>query len=491
MHPLRILIASAECEPPAVVGGVAQFVPSIARALRRRGHDARVVIPHYGYLSHEVAGTGAHIEYDVPLGGETVRVRVRSIHVGHGPNAVPVYLVDCHQLFTRAIANAIYLPVAPERWIAFARAVVAFIEHSDWMPAIVHCQDAHTSMIPVFLAQRRAVSPGGPLAKVRTLLTIHNLLDQGKGDASLVAYAGLPASAFHELGFEFYGGANCMKAGILAADAVNTVSRSYANEICASDDVGFGLSGVLAEAHSNGRLTGIVNGIDEALWRMAGFDYAAASLLDLDERKRAAREALLPSWGWAADGDPVLSFRARWDWQKGPDLLVDVLADLAARWRIVVCTWGTPGAGDVLRTYWESLNRFAAEHADRVLVNPAGVATAPETATHYLVTDAMLMPSRYEPCGLVQMESQRYGVVPIVRRTGGLADTVREGDNGFTFDAIDAAAMVAAAQRARAVLADEVKRSSLLRSVVTQNNGWDMRMSEYEALYASIRASVA
>jgi starch synthase len=264
-----------------------------------------------------------------------------------------------------------------------------------------------------------------------------------------------------------------------------TVSRTYADEIQTTEEFGFGLAGVLRARP----VVGIVNGIDEARWCMDGVDYARPAAAVVSTLKRAAREPIFTAWKWPLAGDPVVAFRGRWDHQKGVTLLAACMPDILTRARVVLCTWGIPGEDDRLQGAWDCLQALAAARPDRLQINPTGVSGLQETASHYTVADFFLMPSQYEPCGLAQMEAMRYGTVPIVRRTGGLADTVFEiprpgiaSPNGFVFQRNTPDQLVAAVDRA----VDRWTANSLgerIENALRQRNGWATRVPAYEALF--------
>ena len=489
----RILIATPELATLAPVGGIAEYVLGLAAALKQRGHDVRIALPAFAYLANRAEVTMPRLV--TPLGvGATEVWPVSETRVpcpGDKAATIPVSLVGAHIHFATIEAPAqIYAWPNHEPWVAFSRAVVELTRQGRWKPDIIHCQDAHTSVIPVYVRQARAGSAASLLPK--TVLTIHNLLNQGRGPRALVAYAGLDDTAFERDGFEFYGGANCMKAGLLAADRVSTVSSTYAREIRASAEFGFGLEGVLASLPS---LAGIVNGIDEHRWRADGIDYERAAPADIACVKQRVRTPLYASWRWEPGPDPVIAFRSRWDRQKGVLLLAECLPEIVERARAVLCVWGTPGQDDELQRAWKRITALASSRPDRLLINPAGISTVDQTAAHYAVADMFLMPSVYEPCGLTQMECQRYGTVPIVRRTGGLADTVVESPaagggaaNGFVFDEMSRPALLAAVERARHAFAAPAIWDGLVQSALHQKNGWQTRVAQYESLFAGLVA---
>lgn len=486
---MRILIAAAEVAPRVVVGGVAEYTAGLARALVARGHDVTVVVPGYGHLSARGEIETILPRLPVPLGvGATEVTSVRRI----APAAAidpEILLVGRHRHFDSTLDHAdIYRWPNPEPWFAFSRAVVALVEAGIRSPDVVHCQDAHTALVPVFVRQSGATG-------VPVVLTAHNLLDQGRGDPGLLTYAGLPETLFDIDGFEFHGIANALKAGVLCASRVSAVSRTWARDITTPEG-GFGLDGVFRRCHRDGRLRGIVNGIDEARWSVPGVDHGAP---DVESRvaswRSGLRARLFASWDWSDSGEPVVGFRARWDSQKGIDILMDALPHVLGHARVLLCTWGFPG-DESLAARWPALQALARSHPDRLLVNPPGIARAEDTASHYGCADLMLMPSRYEPCGLVQLECQRFGCIPIVRATGGLVDTVGEGTdvaarrpNGIVFPDYDADSLFKGVERALDALADPHRRRTLISNCLAQRNGWSDRVLDYEALYADAIAA--
>ena len=495
---LRILLVSAELAPLVAVGGIAEYVLGLASALLRVGHDVRVILPSYAFLRERSDLKVLSERLVVPLGVSATEITpVHELTIdcpGSAGHKLTVMLAGNHKHFATAkCAGDIYSWPNHEPWIVFSRTVLEVVGALDWQPNVIHCQDAHTALTPVYISQLRQQQPDNMASSVRTVLTIHNLLCQGHGDPALVAYAGLPTELFNMECFEFYGHANCLKAGLLRADQVNAVSRTYAEEICRSDEYGFGLSGVLQGLQTRDRLRGIVNGIDDHRWALPGVDYSDEDVLKkVDKAKRECRRALFSKWKWKETDDPVIGLRSRWDAQKGVGLLATGMAKLLSQARVVLVTWGLPGASPDLRELWDILSVIAKQNPDRLRLNPPELSSPDTTALHYTVADFFMLPSRYEPCGLVQMECQRYGAIPIVRNTGGLADTVSEvrndqfpSPNGFVFDHFDTADLTAAITRAVKTYHNAAEFSRLQANALAQRNGWETRVPEYEALYQS------
>jgi starch synthase len=460
---MKILIAAVEVAPIAAAGGVAQYVMGLARALRQRGHDVHVALPDYGFIS----------DADAPLlKGITVHRVGLHPHFANAPNERAIYA-------TRGDFDP---------WITFSRAVTDLAR--TLAPDVVHCQDAHTCLVPVFISHERQVNPG-MFAQTGTVLTIHNLLEQGRGGRDLFARLSLPASLFLTH-FEFYGQTNCMKAGLIMADRVSTVSRTYAHEIPASDEFGFGLAGVLRSlSHPP---AGIVNGIDGDTWKLSGAKYDGADDVDaIIERKRQLLPQLLPMWS-RDSGGPVIAFKARWDRQKGILLLAESMEEILEHARFVFDTWPEPrdATADHFAA-WNALRSLRDRYPMRLALNVPGTTSPEESAALYTAADFFIMPSVYEPCGLAQMECQRYGCVPIVRATGGLADTVTDvranasRANGIVFNTMTAAGLTSAVTRAVAAYSDRQVMRSLAANTLVQANDWSTRVDDYESLYDGAR----
>ncbi len=501
----KVLLVAAELAGVAAVGGLAEYVLGLAAALLRRGHDVHVALPAYRHLHSQepflLREVIRHLRVHLGAGApELTSVHEFSLPCpGEDAPPLSVFVLGSHEHFDSVREpSKIYDWPDHKPWVAFSRAVVDFIESADWRPDVIHCHDSHTALIPVYVQQLRdEAGTTSSVASARTVLTIHNLLNRGQGDSALVSYAGLPQRLLADGTFEFYGRASCLKAGLICADRVNTVSRTYAQEICKCPRAGFGLEGVLRQLRDEGKLAGIISGIDESRWRIPGLRYDGADDVDaVVAAKRAERQKLYDLWRWEDSSRPLIAFRSRWDHQKGVTLLADCARKVADAADLVVVTWGHPGTSPELAQAWRDLSDLAARAGQRVLLNPPGICEPSQVATNYMAADFLLIPSLYEPCGLVQMECQRFGAVPIVRRTGGLADTVAETEvpafpspNGFVFPETDEQTLVAAAveavERAVAALHDPQRMRTLIRNALAQRNSWDSRVPDYEALHSS------
>ena len=480
---MKILFVSSEVAPFAKTGGLGDVSAALPRQLHGLGHDVRVVVPMYA----RVQGRGHAFTEVVPemvfsLGELTVRAAVFSAPLpGSG---VPVYFVRCPALYDRA---NIYDTAGDEhlRFAALNWAALKLCQHLQFGPDIVHCNDWQTSLVPLLL--RTLFLWDRLFAGTRTVLTIHNLGHQGTFDAGLLGACGLGpvADRLHQDQLRD-GRFSFLLTGILYANALTAVSPTYAREI-QTPEHGVGLDGFL-----RGRadvLRGILNGIDDDEWDPAADPHTAApySADDLDGKERCKAD-LLAGAGLPYRRDvPLVGVVSRLAWQKGFDLCEAVLPAMLARRRFQLVVLGTGEA-----RYEEFFRRLAQAFPRQVAYVPA----FSEKLAHAIEagSDMFLMPSRYEPCGLNQMYSLRYGTAPIVHRTGGLADTVWNFDpatgrgTGFVFDHFDAPGLAWALGRALDVWgggagAERDRWRRLQRNGMALPLGWAHRVGEYVSLY--------
>lgn len=484
---LSIAHVASEMAPLAKVGGLADVVSALALEQARRGHRVLVVLPRYrtlelpeGWTTHDLGGTR------VPwgLGREPARFTI-----AEDPKSdMRVLLVDHagdRRFFDRPgvyddPATREGWPDNAERFLFFARAAAEGLKGFGETFDIVHAHDQQAAWVPCFIRTHEADEPA--FARVAAVFTIHNLGYQGIADPWLLSVAGFSRELFFpQSPFEYWGRLNFMKVGIVFADLVSTVSPTYAREIQSNGELGFGLEGVLRRR--TGDVRGILNGIDDRVW-----DPATDPFLDAHydrermEGKLANRRALALACGFPLDPDwPIVGIVSRLVEQKGFELMESAeseLCDLHARF--VVLGVGQPRWQDLFRRL--SIERpwqwwFGTSH-DEALAHRIEAGS-----------DLFLMPSRYEPCGLNQLYSLRYGTAPVVRATGGLADTVREFDpvsregNGFVFQAFAPDDMVMALRRALSVRAEPALWRALQRNGMGQDFSWRTSADGYDRLY--------
>jgi starch synthase len=481
---MRVLQVASEATPFAKTGGLADVMGGLPRALAHLGCDITLVLPAY----REVFAKGLPLEetglaFDVPVGTRLLPARILRCRLPE--SRVEVLLVANDDCFDRPelYGGADDYGDNAERFIFFSRAVLEAAIRQERPFDILHCHDWQTGLVPAYrsLLYRQAAA----VQRARTVMTIHNMAYQGLFWHWDMLLTGLDWKYFNWQQMEFYGQLNLLKTGIVFADRITTVSPTYAREIQQSPG-GCGLEGVLA-ARSD-VLTGIVNGIDTETWnpqtdRHIPRPYSAD---DFADGKYAARVALAARLGHAApDPRPLVAFVGRLVDQKGIDLVVELLGRLGGggRARFVVLGTGMPAVEDALR-------RAAASFPgtiDVMIGFDEGLAHLVQAAA-----DIMLVPSRFEPCGLTQLYALRYGTLPLVRATGGLVDTVvdtapetlRDGTaSGFTVDAIDSLALEHALSRALDAHADRDLWTGLVRRVMRQNWSWDTSARDYVAVY--------
>ena len=471
---LKILCLSAEVAPFAKTGGLGDVAGSLPKALRALGHDVRVVMP--AYQSLEAKGRAGELDampwtLNVPLGIGALRVPAGVFQSQLPGSDVPVYFIAQRSLFDRP---EIYgYADDPYRFSFFSRAALDLTLALDWRPDIVHAHDWHTAPAVTWLAT--AGQADDRYRGLPSLFTIHNLAHQGRTHWGLLDYLGVIT---HGLVEEGYGEVNFMARGIYHATLINTVSPTYAREIMTKEG-GAGLDGLLRYRHYD--VHGILNGLDDDAWNPAAnknlaqhFD--ADHLEDRLENKRALQARLgLPQ----KDEVPLVAMVSRLDWQKGLDIVGHVIHLLlngyAGDAQFVVLGTGA-------QHYEDMFTHLASYHHDKM---SAVLTFAGELAPLiYGGSDLFLMPSRFEPCGLGQLIAMRMGSVPVVRATGGLADTVQDGVTGFTFDDYSADAFWNALQRALYIYnVDRDSWRQIQRNGMTTDFSWGRSATGYQQLY--------
>ncbi|MBV8032758.1 MAG: glycogen synthase GlgA [Betaproteobacteria bacterium] len=471
MNPYRasLLFIAPECAPLVKTGGLGDVCAALPPALRALGIDARVLMPGYRNVLHGVSsrrvGRARLLGRDVEL----LEARLED---------VPLLVLDCPALYDRPGGpyqdeRGADWPDNDERFAVLSRAAALLATGAsplEWRPELVHCNDWQSALVPVYLALES--QPARP----RTILTIHNLAFQGNFDAGALERAGLPASLHTVEGLEFYGKVSFLKGGLLHADALTTVSPTYAREIQHAGQ-GCGMEGVLSRRSAD--LHGILNGIDERVWDPARDPHLAARYAHGDlEGKRANKAALQARMGLDADASvPLFGCVGRMTEQKGTDLIIEAGGELARLGQLAIVGAGSPALQEAARA-------LAARHPGRIAVH-VGFS---EPLAHLVEAgaDLFLMPSRYEPCGLNQMYSQRYGTPPIARATGGLSDTIVEGATGFLFGPASAAALVEAARRALACYADGAAWRRIQLAGMSRDFSWGAAARRYADLYRKL-----
>ena len=475
---MRALFLSVEVAPFAKTGGLGDVAGALPKALRQLGHDVRVCMPLYAGIAPEhVPPQPVLSALAVPIADRTETV---SVHEGllPGPAPVPVYFIKSERYFDRPTIYGHHDD--GERFLLYCRAALELCRALDWRPDVVHCNDWHTGIVPNWLETHYKADPF--FRGVASVFTIHNLAYQGLFDWHFLELAGLQEQGFlyPQIG-ELQHTVDLMGRGIYFADAITTVSERYAVEILTSE-YGERLDPLLRERRD--RLFGIVNGIDEVELDPATDPHLAVRF-DADSLGRRAankaalqREAALPE----KPETPLIGMVGRLSGQKGLDILLPTL-DALLRLDVQLVVLGT---GD--EHYNHALREAQQRHPDRC----AAFLTfdTPFAQRIYGGADLFLMPSRYEPCGLGQLIAMRYGAIPVVRATGGLADTVpdydpRTGEGlGFAFDAYDHRDLLIALTRALEAYARPTEWRPLQRRALAQDHSWTRNAQKYLDVYA-------
>jgi len=445
---MKIAFVSTECVPYAKTGGLADVVGSLPVELQNLGCDVKVFIPKY-FLIDEMK-YGLHYNWDIGEMPIRINGQIRSVHVHQsklpGTN-IEINFIDCPHYFHR---NRIYTndPDEDERFILFSKGVIETLQRMQWAPDVINCNDWQTGLIPLLIKDN--YSWDKLFDKTATVFTIHNIGYQGRFSKSALLSAEIRSDLFYTGGpVEFEGGVSFMKSGIVFSDILNTVSNTYAHEIL-TPELGAGLHITLRQRTDD--LYGILNGVDYRVWNPETdihlpFKYSPGDLSGKIKNKKF----LLERFGMPFDEKvPLIGIVSRMVLQKGSDIFADALGDLMklnAQWIIL-------GSGE---DKYEHMFRMISQR----LPHKAGVYLGYNNELSHLIeagADMFLMPSRYEPCGLNQIYSLKYGTVPVVRKTGGLADTVHDWDElhhygldtgtGFSFNDYTGFALFKSVQRA-------------------------------------------
>ena len=476
-------MVAAECRPYATDGGLADVVGALPQELATLGLEVRVMTPLYRQVRK-----GAKLVKIADLPPVTMGDRSydSAVYADADQQLRRNYFVANDEFFDR---DGIYnqpstgegYPDNFERFNFLNVGALDALKAIDWRPDVIHCHDSQTALIPAYLKLSRIMDPF--YKGIATLFTIHNLAYQGIFEKAKYRLTGLPDDLFYAMGpFEFYGMLNSMKAGICYADALNTVSPQYAREI-QTRELGYGLDDVLRARAKD--LFGILNGIDTDTWNPAT-DPLIDRRFSVDdlESKVINKERLQDLCGFALRDVPLIGMISRLADQKGFDLL------LAARDQLsrMDCQWVILGTG--LKKYQDALRELARENPERFSV----FLEYNNKLAHQIEagSDMFLMPSRYEPCGLNQIYSMRYGSIPIVRHTGGLADTVKDFESkdgqgtGFKFQDYSSVELLKAIQRAMRAWKDKPVWRRLVINAMRQDHSWNRSAAHYLDVYKKV-----
>jgi starch synthase len=476
---MRILVASSEVFPYSKTGGLADMVGALAKYLAAAGHEVAVVTPLYRGVREKIGEMpDAELTVALPLGREVIKAEVPFIQPSPG---LTIYFIDQPAFYDRA---GLYgeggtdYPDNAARFIFFAKCAAHLARHLPWTPQIVHVHDWEAGLTPLYIAHQRWQE--GWSHPPRTCLTIHNLAYQGVFPRSAYELTNLPWQYFQPKGLEFYGQLNCLKAGIIYSDALTTVSPRYAQEIT-TEEFGCGLEGVLRQRQSS--LRGILNGVDYSEWKTTGNSFLKHAYTAEDlAGKRACKLDLQAELGLPqTDQVPLFGAISRLVEQKGMDILLGALEEmLGADLQFVLLGSGEP-------RFETAFQELATRHPTKVAVRIAynhGLSHRIEAGS-----DFFLMPSRFEPCGLNQMYSLRYGTIPIVRQTGGLDNSVVSPNqdlttaDGIKFSEYSSRALAKAIRKALVLFKHPDLLDYFRQNAMDADFSWTRTAGEYLALF--------
>lgn len=476
--PGRVLSVASECVPLVKTGGLADVVGALPKALAPLGWDMRVLIPAYRGLAAKLGRKTRTVWSDPALFGGPATVEAVEAQ------GLSLLLLDAPHLYDRPGGpysdGGHDFPDNPERFAALSWVAASLARGGGtdgWVPDILHAHDWQAGFAPAYLRF------GGP-APVKSVITIHNIAFQGHASPERLAALRLPLHEFHAGSLEYYGNLSSLKAGLVHADRITTVSPTYAEELM-RPEFGMGLQGVIAARAEV--VSGILNGVDTELWDPAAPDQAHPYTAQNRKPKAEARAALLAEFGLGPVEGPLAIVISRLTAQKGIDLIAAAAPEfLAGGGGLVVLGSGDPGLEHAMRG-------LAAAWPDRVGVKIG----YDEALGHRMFAggDVVLVPSRFEPCGLTQLYGLRYGTLPVVAATGGLADTVVHANTmalaagtatGLTFHPTDVLALTQTLRRCLALFADRPTWARMQRAAMKSPVGWETSSRTYAALYEDL-----
>ena len=476
---MKILFVSSEGLPYSKTGGLADVVEALPKALVAVGHEVAVLLPRYH--GNKITSTIIY-SVTIPLGDT---LRFPTLAEGQSVEGVRYFFVDDPAYFDR---EQLYgdksgdYPDNAERFAEFSRAAIEFTKRV-WLPDVIHCHDWQSALVPVLLRSQHATDP--VVRSLPVVFTIHNLGYQGLFPQTVMRKIGLPDNLFTMDALEYYGKVNYLKGGLLFADYLTTVSRRYAKEI-QTPEFGLGLEGVIR--HRSERLVGILNGVDYSVWSPEADTFIAQnySAHNLDGKK-ACKKNLLEVFKLPAENmeRPLIGIISRFADQKGFDLIAEVAGDLMKE-NIALVALGT-GQPEYEKLFKELGDKYSAR---------VGVKIGFDNALAHKIeagADMFLMPSRYEPCGLNQIYSLRYGTVPIVRATGGLDDTIENFDaktqqgTGFKLEDYTGKALLRSVRAALKAYRDPKSWQALQTNGMAKDFSWKASAASYVTLYEAAR----
>ncbi len=478
---MNLLFVASECAPFVKTGGLADVIGAVPKALAERDVSVKVLIPAYPALADLVATGKTVMRFDYLFGGSARVVAVQA-------EGLDLLLLEAAHLYDRS--GSIYLGPDGQDWpdndlrfaaLSFAGAQIGTKGIADWLPEVINAHDWQAGLVPAYLKQAE-----GPVPAV--VMTIHNIAFQGLFDATRLAALGLDAALFTPEGVEYFGKIGFLKAGLALADKITTVSPTYAAELL-TPEFGMGLDGLLRNRQAD--LSGILNGIDLDVWSPDTDGNLVAPYSARSFKGKAKNRAEVEARFGLTPGDgPLFCVISRLTSQKGLDMLLDCLPQLVdSGARLAVLGTGEPG---LERAFIDASSRYAGS---------VGTIIGYDEALSHLLqggSDAILIPSRFEPCGLTQLYGLRYGTLPVVARTGGLADTVIDANEaavlancatGFQFTPVNATMLGHVISRTCALFADQKSWAAMMRRAMRHPVGWDLSAAAYHDVYRAAQGN--
>jgi starch synthase len=477
---MRVLLCASECVPFAKTGGLADVVSALGKILPKNKVETCVILPKYKVIDERKFRLKKIInEIIIPIGD---RYEKASIWQGKLQKETIVYFIDAGKYFARE-----YLYRSPEgdypdnneRFIFFSRACLEATKAVNFQPDIIHCHDWETALIPAYLKTLYRIDAF--FHKTRTVLTIHNIAYQGLYPKDTMWLAGFSWIDFTPDKLEYYDMINFLKAGIVYADVITTVSPTYAQEVQSSNEFGRGMEGVLSARKDD--FYGILNGIDYDEWSPEKDKYIPARFSSKNvSNKYVCKDKLCEAVGFQPDSSiPLIGMVTRLDPQKGLELIAQSIHSiLNMNLRLIIL-----GVGD--KIYQDALSLIAQEYPQKMKVRLEF--NNPLAHMIYAGSDMLLIPSRFEPCGLTQMIAMAYGTIPIATKTGGLADTVADfspenpSGNGIVIQEYSSTALISAIERAIKYYMDKNLWKILMNNAFKKKFTWDRSVKEYIKIY--------
>lgn len=485
-------MVTTEIVPFSKVGGLADVMGALPDELEKIGCDVSIFTPLYASIDRnefKIKSDRGLKDIEVPISGNPVPFNIcTAVKPGTGVN---VYFIDNEHYYSR---EGIYTESATgaafededERTIFFNRAVVAAMKALDMRPDVIHCNDFHSGLIPAYLNLEE--SDNARLREAGTIFSVHNLAYQGIFEKEFIEKAGIDSSLYTpDSPFEFWEKVNVMKVGLSFTDLISTVSKTYAKEITTTEEYGYGLEGILRSRKDD--VVGILNGIDQDVWNPSTDELIPATYSAFDLFGKAkCRSGLLVEYGLPAGNAPVIGIVSRLVDQKGFDILAEAFEKIM-KLDVVIVILGTGQ-----QKYHELYTSLAERYPEKL-----GVKLEFNNELAHLIeagSDFFLMPSRYEPCGLNQLYSLRYGTIPIVRATGGLKDTIKNANrsgtrgNGFLFTDYTPEALTKAIKKAAGFFSDAAAVETMRKRIMTEDHSWLKSAKEYMKLYKRAKGLV-